>query len=126
MLADFSNNNKNYSGKLSSQFVGGIMALVMGILTMVRMTSSMPRKITEAALYGSNAVYYEHNMLKAPAISNNDYMTIMKRMAELEEKVAVLSARPVMSPEKEEMLNNALTRVTSLEQVLGATKKVRS
>ncbi|CAL5205631.1 unnamed protein product [Lathyrus oleraceus] len=119
----FSNNSENNSGKLSSQFVGGIMALVMGIVTMFRMTSSMPRKVTEAALYGGNSVYYDGNMLKAPAISSNDYMTIMKRMAELEEKVAVLSTRPVMPPEKEEMLNNALTRVTSLENLLDATKK---
>ncbi|KAL5073623.1 hypothetical protein RYX36_012607 [Vicia faba] len=121
----FPNNNGTDSGKLSSQFVGGIMALVMGIITMIRLTSSMPRKITEAALYGGNSVYYDGNMLKAPAISSNDYMAVMKRMAELEEKVAALSARPVMPPEKEEMLNNALIRVTSLEQVLGATKKVR-
>lgn len=127
MVADcFSNNSENNSGKLSSQFVGGIMALVMGIVTMFRMTSSMPRKVTEAALYGGNSVYYDGNMLKAPAISSNDYMTIMKRMAELEEKVAVLSTRPVMPPEKEEMLNNALTRVTSLENLLDATKKVYS
>lgn len=48
----------------------------------------------------------------------------MKRMAELEEKVTVLSVKPVMPPEKEEMLNNALTRVSTLEQELGATKKV--
>jgi hypothetical protein len=112
------------SGGFSKQFVGGIMALVMGIVTIIRMTSSMPRKITEAALYGGNSVYYDGSMMKAPAISNNEYMAMMKRMAELEEKVTVLSVKPVMPPEKEEMLNNALTRVSTLEQELGATKKV--
>lgn len=99
------------------------MALVMGIVTMIRMTSSMPRKLTEAALYG-NSEYYDGTMMKAPAISSNEYMAMMKRMADLEEKVTILSVRPSMPPEKEEMLNNALTRVTSLEQELAATKKV--
>lgn len=119
----YSNNNGMNSGGFSKQFVGGIMALVMGIVTIIRMTSSMPRKITEAALYGGNSVYYDGSMMKAPAISNNEYMAMMKRMAELEEKVTVLSVKPVMPPEKEEMLNNALTRVSTLEQELGATKK---
>jgi len=120
----FSNNNGMNSGGFSKQFVGGIMALVMGIMTIIRMTSSMPRKITEAALYGGNSVYYDGSMMKAPAISNNEYMAMMKRMTELEEKVTVLSVKPVMPPEKEEMLNNALTRVSNLEQELGATKQV--
>jgi hypothetical protein len=103
------------------------MALIMGVVTMIRMTSSVPRKITEAALYGGNSVYYDGPMMKAPAaaaVSNNEYMAMMKRMAELEEKVTVLSVRPIMPPEKEEMLNNALSRVSTLEQELGATKKV--
>ncbi|XP_004500796.1 phosphatidylinositol/phosphatidylcholine transfer protein SFH3 isoform X3 [Cicer arietinum] len=118
----FPNNNEKNSGRIGSQFVGGIMALVMGIVTMIRMTSSMPRKLTEAALYG-NSEYYDGTMMKAPAISSNEYMAMMKRMADLEEKVTILSVRPSMPPEKEEMLNNALTRVTSLEQELAATKK---
>ncbi|CAL0318941.1 unnamed protein product [Lupinus luteus] len=113
----------NRSDGLSKQFVGGIMSFVMGIVTVIRMTRNMPRKITEAAVYGST-VYYNDSMLKAaPSITNNDHMRMMKRMAELEEKVAVLSIRPAMPPEKEEMLNNALCRVTALEQHLAATKK---
>ncbi|XP_061362979.1 phosphatidylinositol/phosphatidylcholine transfer protein SFH3-like [Gastrolobium bilobum] len=114
-------NSKNFDG-FNNQFVGGIMALVMGIVTMIRMTSNLPRKITEAALY-SSPVYYDETMMKAPAISSNEYMTMMKRMAELEEKMTVLSMRPVMPPEKEEMLNDALNRVSTLEQELAATKK---
>lgn len=99
------------------------MAIVMGIVTMIRLTRNMPRKLTEAALYGGS-VYYDGTMMKAPAISSNDHMAMMKRMADLEEKVAVLSMRPTMPPEKEELLNNALNRVSTLEQQLSATKKV--
>ena len=99
------------------------MAIVMGIVTMIRMTRNMPRKITEAALYGSSG-YYDGTMMKAATFSCNDYMAMMKRMAELEEKVTILSMKPVIPPEKEEVLNNALGRVTTLEQDLVATKKV--
>ncbi|GAU22064.1 hypothetical protein TSUD_309680, partial [Trifolium subterraneum] len=123
----FPNNDGKIPGGISKQFVGGIMAFIMGIVTMIRMTRSVPKKITEAALYGGNSVYYDGPMMKAPAaaaaVSNNEYMAMMKRMAELEEKVTVLTVRPIMPPEKEEMLNNALSRVSTLEQELGATKK---
>ncbi|XP_061358663.1 phosphatidylinositol/phosphatidylcholine transfer protein SFH3-like [Gastrolobium bilobum] len=140
-------NNKNSDG-FNNQFFGGIvalvmvivtmirMALVMGIVTMIRITCNLPRKITEAAFY-IRQVYYDGTTMKAPAISSkeytttmkapaissNEYMTMMKRMAELEEKMTVLSMRPVMPPEKEEMLNDALNRVSTLEQELAATKK---
>ncbi|KAK7351870.1 hypothetical protein VNO77_11614 [Canavalia gladiata] len=113
--------NKGSDG-IGNHFVGGIMALVMGIVTMIRLTRNMPRKISEAALYGSS-IYYDGTMMKAPTISTSDYMAMMKRMAELEEKVTVLSMRPVMPPEKEELLNNALNRVSALEIELTATKK---
>lgn len=106
----------------NNQLVGGIMAFVMGIMTMIRMTKNMPRKITDATLYG-NSGYYDGTMMKEPTISCNDYMTMMKRMAALEEKVTVLSMKPVVPPEKEEVLNNALNRVSTLEQDLLATKK---
>ncbi|PON65138.1 CRAL-TRIO lipid binding domain containing protein [Parasponia andersonii] len=115
---------------LSNQLFSGIMALVMGIVTVIRLTRNMPRKITEAAIYGSPVYYNEMTMIKnhqlpAPApISNAEYMTMMKRMAELEEKVSVLSMKPVAMPlEKEEMLNAAINRVSALEQELSAAKK---
>ncbi|ESW07952.1 hypothetical protein PHAVU_009G006100 [Phaseolus vulgaris] len=106
----------------TNHFVGGIMAFIMGIVTMIRMTKNMPRKLNEAALYSSSG-YYESSMMKAATFSCNDYMSFVKRMGELEEKVTVLNKRSVMPPEKEEVLNNALTRVTTLEQDLVATKK---
>ncbi|XP_020203312.1 phosphatidylinositol/phosphatidylcholine transfer protein SFH3 isoform X2 [Cajanus cajan] len=114
--------SKSASDGLSNQFIGGIMAFVMGIVTMIRMTRNMPRKITEAALYGS-AGLYDGSIMKAADISCNDYMAMMKRMAELEERMSVLSKRPSMPLEKEEVLTNALSRVTTLEQDLVSTKK---
>jgi len=58
-------------------------------------------------------------------ISGEDFMAVMKRMAELEQKVTNLSAQPAtMPPEKEEMLNAAISRADFLEQELAATKKV--
>ncbi|KAK7310621.1 hypothetical protein RJT34_08233 [Clitoria ternatea] len=118
----FANINSKSLNGTSNNFVGGIMAIMMGFITMIRMTRNMPRKITEATLYGSTG-YYDGKMMKMPNISNNDYMTMMKRMAELEEKVTVLTMKPVMPPEKEELLNNALNRVSTLEQALATTKK---
>ena len=105
------------------------MAFILGIVTMVRLTRNMPKKLTEAALYSSSD-YYDGEMIKghqlsSPAISSTDYMLVIKRMAKLEEKVNVLSNKPaVMPPEKEEMLNVALSRVDALEQELSSTKKV--
>ncbi|GMN55692.1 hypothetical protein TIFTF001_024810 [Ficus carica] len=114
----------------SNQLFSGIMTLVMGIVTMIRLTRNMPRKITEAAVCG-RPVYYNdmtmksHRQLPAPAmISHAEYVTMMKRMAELEERVAILSMKPAVMPaEKEEMLNAAISRVGALEQELSSTKK---
>ncbi|KAL2983458.1 hypothetical protein AAZX31_12G039100 [Glycine max] len=103
-------------------FTGVIMAILMGVITMIRMTRNMPGKVTEAAMYG-NPIYRYVNMMKAPANSMDDQMCLMKHMAELEEKVNVLSMKPAMSPEMEELLNNALNRASRLEQELDTTKK---
>ncbi|PQM35713.1 phosphatidylinositol/phosphatidylcholine transfer protein SFH3-like [Prunus yedoensis var. nudiflora] len=113
---------------LTNQLLSAIMAFIMGIVALVRLTRSMPRKLAEATLYGS-PVYYNGMVVKgqplpAPAISSNDYMNMMKRMAELEAKVNALSSKPaVMPPEKEDQLNVALNRVNALEQELSAAKK---
>ncbi|GAY66181.1 hypothetical protein CUMW_246700 [Citrus unshiu] len=114
---------------ISNHIFGGVLAFVMGIVTMVRMTTNMPRRITEAALYGSQVYYTDsmmkgHHKLTAPSISGADYMAMAKRMAELEDKVKMLTMKPsTMPPEKEEMLNTAVNRVSTLEQELSATKK---
>lgn len=96
---------------------------------MVRLARNMPKRVTEAAIY-SNSDYYDGMMAKdhqlpEPAISRAEYMSMMKRMAELEEKVNVLSNKPAVMPsEKEELLNTALSRVEALEQQLSSTQKV--
>ncbi|KAK0580880.1 hypothetical protein LWI29_007364 [Acer saccharum] len=122
---------------MNNNVFNGIMAFVMGIVTMIRMTRNMPRKITEAALYGA-PVYYADTMMKGhhhhqrhhqlaaapPMSSGPDYISMMKRMADLEEKVNILTMKPAtMPPEKEEMLNAAVNRVNALEEELSATKK---
>ncbi|XP_030450406.1 phosphatidylinositol/phosphatidylcholine transfer protein SFH3-like [Syzygium oleosum] len=113
---------------ISSLILNGVLAFVMGIFTMVRMTRDMPRKLTDGTLY-STPTYYVDTMKKGhqllePSISRDDYLNMMKRMAELEEKVIVLSTKQAsMPPEKEEMLTAAVGRVEALEQELSSTTK---
>ncbi|XP_057489633.1 phosphatidylinositol/phosphatidylcholine transfer protein SFH12-like [Actinidia eriantha] len=117
----------------SNQIFTGVMTLVMGVVTMIKVTRNMPKKLTDASLLSSSLHYDDAAMMKdhahpqklaAPAISSADFMVIMKRMAALEEKVTVLTMKPAEMPaEKEEMLNAASSRVDNLEQELTATKK---
>lgn len=115
----------------SNQFFNGVLAIVMGIVTMVRLTKNMPKKLTDGTLY-SSSVYYDSteqsrggHQLPEPTISTSEYMTMLKRMAELEEKVSALCMKQcAMPPEKEAMLNTAISRVEALEQELSSTKKV--
>lgn len=109
------------SNGIGNQFIGGIMSIVLGIITFIRMSRNMPNKMTEV---GDNSVYYNGDMMKVPVISIDDHMVMMKRIADLEEKVNTLSIRPSMPLEKEELLNSALNRVATLEQELAMTKKV--
>ncbi|OAP09168.1 SFH3 [Arabidopsis thaliana] len=98
---------------------GGVMSLVMGLMTVVRLTKNMPRKLTEAAIYGGEVDKAETTM-----VSNQEYMSMVKRMAELEEKCRSLDNQPAaFSPEKEQILTAALSRVDELELQLAQTKK---
>ncbi|XP_024967345.1 phosphatidylinositol/phosphatidylcholine transfer protein SFH3-like [Cynara cardunculus var. scolymus] len=120
------------SDGLGNQLLTGMMTLVMGVMTMVRMTHNMPKKLIDATLY-SSSIHDDDNMvkrhpspykLKAPAVSPVEYLSMMKRLGDLEEKVIVLDNQPVeMSLEKENMLNMTLSRVEALEIELAATKK---
>lgn len=105
----------------------------MGVVTMVRMTRNMPKKLTDATLYSSSMHGVDEMIKSRPhvyespeaAISRADYLIMMKRMNELEEKMSIIYQKPpTMAPEKEEMLNNALSRVDALEQELSEAKKV--
>ncbi|XP_010548065.1 PREDICTED: phosphatidylinositol/phosphatidylcholine transfer protein SFH1 [Tarenaya hassleriana] len=111
--------------------VGGVIAFVMGIVAMVRLSKDMPRKLTEAALYGTS-VYYEEssvsrqNQTQFPApVSSSEFILMVKRMAELEDKCKFLDSKPtnVVADEKDEKLQAALNRVQALEQELSETKK---
>ncbi|XP_010416906.1 PREDICTED: phosphatidylinositol/phosphatidylcholine transfer protein SFH3 [Camelina sativa] len=98
---------------------GGVMSLMMGLMTVVRLTKNMPRKLTEAAIYGGNGEKTETTM-----VSSQEYMSMVKRMAELEEKCRSLDNQPAsFSPEKEQILTAALSRVDELEVQLAQTKK---
>jgi len=117
--------------KVNSQIFTGMMAFVMGLITMVRMTRNMPKRLTDANFY-SNTVYSggdfksedSSDQLTNPTISAQEFMTVMKRMAELEDKMGNMNTTTCMPPEKEEMLNAAISRADALEQELMATKKV--
>lgn len=104
----------------------------MGIAAMVRLTRNVPKKLTASTLYSSSMPGAD-DLVKGQAssstpvvtVSQNDYMMMMKRMNDLEDKVITLSQKPpTMPPEKEELLNAALSRVHELEQELSSTKKV--
>ncbi|XP_072985985.1 phosphatidylinositol/phosphatidylcholine transfer protein SFH3-like [Typha latifolia] len=124
----------NRSDGISNNMFGGVVALVMGIATMLRVSRSAPKKIVDAQIDCARAVYnteskvvkgqMQHLQLPATAVSAAEYSLIMKRLAELEEKAVVLSTKPAEMPDdKEEMLKAAVDRVGALEAELAATKK---
>ncbi|XP_074308916.1 phosphatidylinositol/phosphatidylcholine transfer protein SFH12-like isoform X1 [Silene latifolia] len=113
---------------MSNQIVAGMMTFIMGIITMVRLTRSMPRKLTDPTIYSPPMYCYEPakvsgHELAAPGISNEEFMTVMKRMAAMEEKLMAMAVQPDAITEKEEMLQVATTRVDALEHELNSTKK---
>ncbi|KAL5574151.1 hypothetical protein UlMin_023748 [Ulmus minor] len=114
------------SDGFSSQIFTFVMTVVMGIMAMVRLTCNMPKKLMDSTFY-SSPIYCNDAMFKtheAAAVSTADYMSVMKRMAELEERVSVMSMKPAaIPPEKEAMLNAATSRINALEHELKATKK---
>ncbi|KAL6494813.1 hypothetical protein OROGR_031613 [Orobanche gracilis] len=129
------NNACRSSDNNSNHLFTGVLTFVMGVVTMVRMTRNMPKKLTNATLYSSSIHGIDHEIGKPrphghgyespdTAISRADYLIMMKRMNELEEKVSVLYNKPTtMPPEKDELLTNALNRVEALEQELLDARK---
>lgn len=93
----------------------------------------MPKKFTDANLYPGpiycvDAMIKSHpyaHQLPAPVITGTEFLAFMKRMAEMEDRVSVLSVKPTAMPaDKEDLLNAALIRIDTLERELAATKKV--
>ncbi|KAI3803644.1 hypothetical protein L1987_31802 [Smallanthus sonchifolius] len=117
------------TSKLANQLLAFVMALMMGVMTVVRMTRNMPKKITNATLYSTGfiedyMVNKKKKQLQASTITTAEYLTLMNRLAELEEKIFSLDNKPAeLSPQKEELLNNSLKRADALETELAAVKK---
>ncbi|KAI6701182.1 hypothetical protein NL676_015506 [Syzygium grande] len=87
---------------ISNHIFNGLLAFVMGIF--IHVTRGLPKKLTDGTLYSTPT---------------------LKRVAELEEEVIVLSMKQAsMPPEKEESLTAAASRIEALEQELSSTKKV--
>ncbi|RAL39712.1 hypothetical protein DM860_003245 [Cuscuta australis] len=120
------------SSDKGNQLFSSMMTFVMGVVTMVRMSRNMPSKLTDATFYsgsmrdgmskgGGNPHFYNE---QPASISVTEYLNMMKRMAELEEKVITLSKKPPTMPlDKEDQLANAVNRVDVLEQQLATTNK---
>ncbi|KAK8700077.1 hypothetical protein V6N13_018481 [Hibiscus sabdariffa] len=115
--------------RMSNQVFGGIMAFVTGVITMIRLSRNMPKKLIGANMYAGQVHYSDpktagHAPPLPPPITSADYFSMMERMADLEDKVRVLMGKPAtMPPEKEELLNAALIRVCTLEDEISATRK---
>ncbi|KAG2650745.1 phosphatidylinositol/phosphatidylcholine transfer protein SFH12-like [Panicum virgatum] len=114
---------------------GSIIALVMSIATMLRVTRNMPGKVLGVAIGGSKPATLTKSKskiqarqrskisLEAVKAADEDGVSA-KRLAELEEKIIALLTKPVTMPaDKEEMLQAAVSRVSALEEELAATKK---
>lgn len=112
-----------------NQLFSSMMTFFMGVFTMVRMSRNMPatgtRNYTDAGFCSGNGMMNGPGyQLPETTVSVTEFMNMMKRVGSLEEKLITLSKEPpTMPPEKEEQLNNALSRVDALEQELEATKK---
>ncbi|CAN1757221.1 Phosphatidylinositol/phosphatidylcholine transfer protein SFH12 [Linum perenne] len=121
----------------SSPLITGVMAFVTGIVTMIKVSRNMPKKITNGTTY-PGSVHCEEPMQRVmqqpivnqpavPTVAVSEFMAVVKKMNEMEDKVTVLSNRPnLMPPEKEDLLNAALSRIDTLEEELAATKKVNN
>lgn len=116
------------------------MAFVMMVFTLVRAFSS---RIAKRSLDKNSEVDDDYSTYSldysttkeefrppspAPGFTEADVLSsVLKRLAELEEKIDVLQSKPSEMPsEKEELLNAAVRRVDALEAELIVTKKVIS
>ncbi|XP_039037977.1 phosphatidylinositol/phosphatidylcholine transfer protein SFH3-like [Hibiscus syriacus] len=133
----FSNSEDGYHMKdevkvtkrMTNKVFGGIMGFITGLITMIRLSRNMPKKLLEANTYDGQVYYADpktarHAPPLPPPITSADYFSMMERMADLEGKVSVLMGKPAtMPPEKEELLNAALSRVCTLEEEISAARK---
>ncbi|CAN6446589.1 unnamed protein product [Victoria cruziana] len=111
---------------ISRHIFSGVMAVVMGIATVVRFTRGTSKKITESAYadptFGADSMKKGRGLpcdLSLPPVSGAEYACVVKRLCELEERFSAVNKKS----EKEEILNAALKRVDVLENELAETKK---
>ncbi|KAK1402698.1 phosphatidylinositol/phosphatidylcholine transfer protein SFH3-like [Heracleum sosnowskyi] len=104
--------------KTGNQIFTGMMTFVMGIVTMVRMTRNMPQ--SHPSIKGQNRLMLENQ----PSSVKFSDESLVKRVNEVEEKLAPLSHKPAkMAPETQNLLNAAISRIDKLEEELTDTKK---
>ncbi|KAJ0233547.1 Phosphatidylinositol/phosphatidylcholine transfer protein SFH2 [Hirschfeldia incana] len=95
-------------------FYGSVMALLMGIVGVMRLSKNTPRKLTQGNAYTDGVT----------VMPTQEYRAMVKRMTDLEEKCKSMEAAQVaISVEREKVLDAALRRVDQLEFQLSETKK---
>eukprot|EP01018_Ginkgo_biloba_P003579 Gb_22276 [translate_table: standard] len=118
------------------QITAIFMAFIMNILVLFRfLTYGVEKKISSGSVEPScNALEYNYDSLPkeesqhptpATEFNENDILaSVLKRLENLEEQFNELGAKPLqMPPEKEALLNAAVSRVATLETELEATKE---
>ncbi|KAL6909667.1 hypothetical protein ACP4OV_001326 [Aristida adscensionis] len=125
----------NASNGSNPPLFGGIVALVMSIATMLRVSRSMPGTVLGAATGGAKPTtlgtkskskihMLQRSKISQEAVFAAENAVSAKRLAELEEKIIALLEKPAAMPaDKEDMLKAAVSRVSALEEELAATKK---
>jgi len=99
------------------------MALLMGIVGVMRLTKNMPRRLTEANVYSreGSAVYQDG----VTVMSKQEYIAMVKKITDLEEKCKSMEAQAAFYMEREKTLDAALRRIDQLELQLSETNKVK-
>ncbi|KAL6614667.1 hypothetical protein ACP70R_036937 [Stipagrostis hirtigluma subsp. patula] len=123
-------------GGLHSRIVAGLTVLITSLLTFLRsvpsrVTKRLPHLVMACNHYSaesSEELEFRDTQTSyhSPGYEENGSLrSALRRLAELEEKVRELEAKPTQMPfEKEELLNTAIHRVDALEAELTSTKKV--
>lgn len=108
--------------------------MVMGLATILRLTKNMPKsKMITNGPNGGGEDNHGGDVITSLKTQGatlqdlpTDYMaTIIKRLSELEERVAGGMNNITNPDEKDEMLRTAMSRIGQLELELAATKKVQ-
>ncbi|XP_024165061.1 phosphatidylinositol/phosphatidylcholine transfer protein SFH8 isoform X1 [Rosa chinensis] len=121
---------------IRARILVAVMAFLLTFLTLFRsvashITRKLPdtlankeQNVTEPTFDATNKEECSPPSPKSPFAGVDLLPTVLKKLAELEEKVDTLQSKPSEMPyEKEELLNAAVCRVDALEAELIATKK---